>query len=810
LWDDHAFSDVELEFWSQEIFAAALEVEDSARAEFVGRASAGSDRLRRAVEALLDQSWRDPLPRAFVGLCQPGDVVADCFILRPVGRGGMGEVYKAIQRPLKRLVAVKVVTGGVDRLPAVTREAVNTSQLLHPNIVTVYHADLRSERPCLVMEYVDGVSLRTWLDRHWAEHQRAPAGRFIQSVVRQVGLAVGEAHRRGFVHCDLKPENVLLTRRGDEYLVKVVDFGIARRLETPAGALAGTPGYVAPEQLQGASPDARADLFALGVILYELLTGAQPFAAPSNFESYFKTLNVFPTPPRDADVSAWWPIARRALEKDPHDRYQTAQALVAELDRPGALDAGVPRNPLLSELPEVIQQWWQRHSSGFVVAVASFVWGAISLLLSVASGSACVRVFWGSPDSSVLRQIIYGYAVEANAGLWYLLGASLCALTGFAFLDAAFRGLARTNLFVVGTAAQPDPGQPLDLISSRNQRAFRYLTPAILLLALAFVVIPEGVFRRDHAFGWVQADLAAEQLSRSYEALKNEGKIGNTQILHCEGCDLRVTRVYNDANGSQVSRYWFTAFLSFALGHQIALVAFLMWVVAKILFFFGLLSTSLLTEGRRGLRLTPDFYDTDDFRFGLGRLDNVYYTILMLVAVAALGLFLQAAANVAKGTYYFAGDPAPALFGQPVLLIGTLCLLGILLMTPVGVFLLLTIKAVDAEFGRLSEERRSLEASIRDAGSADERGRLGLELERLRERRAIVRKQRLLPLRSPTFVAMLGVVLVMLLAFPYALRWLSSPARVADGGSRSLVETVCAACGNDMPRLPGDTSLPVR
>ena len=799
LWDGYEFPADELGFWSQEIFAAALELAESDRATFVGHACEGSEPLRSEVESLLADLWSDQPAPLFQGVCRPGDVVRDCLILRALGRGGMGEVYKAIQRPLRRIVAVKVVTGGVGASPMFAREAANTARLVHPNIAAVYDADLQSERPCIVMEYVEGISLRLWLDRHWSAREGPPSDDLLRSIVRQVALALGEAHRRGLVHRDVKPENILLTKHATDYTVKVVDFGVARRLDTRGGPVVGTPGYVAPEQLNAAPPDRRSDVFALGVVLYELLTGKQPFAGRTNAETFFNTLSVVPDFPSDASSAELSGIARRALEKSPDDRYQTTEALIADLDGRSTESREIGHNPLLSELPDGVQRWWARRSSGFIVALISFIWGCTTLALSVASGAACVRVVWAASGLTRVHEMIYGYAIEPNAGLWYLIGASLCCLTGFGFLEAAHRGLARTKILVTANSAGACPPSPVESIATRNRRYFKYVTPIIVLLAACFVLVPELGFRRDHAFGWVQADLAGEQATKSYDELRRAGKVGELPALTalCDGCAIHVAAVFNKSTGFQPpSPIGFGVFLALALTHQIAFIGFLWWIAAKILFFFGLLSTALLGGAKEGLRLVPDFQDTDDYRFGLGRLDNVYYTILVFTAVGSFGVFLQVAANVSKGTYFLAGDPAPALFGQAVLLLGTLALLAVLLLTPIGVFLFLTIKAVDEELARLSAARRSLEARLSEAQSMEERDRLRLDIEQTRDRRAIAKKQSLLPIRQPAFLALLAASLLMLVALPLSVQWFNSATRAPSAGRQTISDTVCAVCGN--------------
>jgi hypothetical protein len=391
--------------------------------------------------------------------------------------------------------------------------------------------------------------------------------------------------------------------------------------------------------------------------------------------------------------------------------------------------------------------------------------------------------------------MIYGYAVEPNAGLWYLVGASLCFLIGSAFLEAAHRGLARAPLTAVAGS------DPLARIATRNRRYFRYATPAIAVTAVCFVAIPEIVYRNNHAFGWVQADTAGSYLGSTYAALRQTGRIGELAAVEglCEGCSATVASVANRSGRLFLPpALLFASFLGSALLHQMVLSAFLIWIGAKIVFFFGLLSTALVGGATHGVRLAPDFQDQDDYRFGLGQLDSAYYVMLGLVAAGAIALFLQAAGNISKGTYFLAGDPAPALLGQAVLLLATVGLLAILLVTPAGVFLFLTIKAVNEEMARLSTVRRSLERELAAARSADEREQLRVDLEAVRLQRKTAKKQSLLPLRQPAFIALLVATCLLLLVLPFAVRWLGG-APSPTAGHSTIRGTVCALCGNAAP-----------
>jgi hypothetical protein len=795
LWDDSELSAEDLGLFSQEISAAALDLAPELRPAFLDLACEGSDRMRRQVELLLAEVWEEPPAPLFRGRYRPGDTVRACLILRPIGRGGMGEVYKAIQRPLRRIVAVKVLTSGP--AAALAREAIQTARLIHSNIARVYDADLETLHPCIILEYVDGISLRDWLERHWRSVGGPPAGKLVRSIVRQVALALEEAHRHGLIHRDVKPENILLTKRGEDFAVKVVDFGVARQVDTPGGTIVGTAGYVAPEQLRGMPADLRSDIFGLGVVLYELLTGKHPFIGRTDAETYFNTLSTDPNSHMEGSGAELLASARRALQKSPDDRYQTTQSLIADLDVPGnALQIGP--NPFLSDLPQAVQRWWERRTSGFIVALVSFLWGGLTLIMSLASGAACVRVLWAAPGVARVHEMKYGYAIEPNAGLWYLVGASLCFLTGFGFVEAAHRGLARTKTLSVARSAA-GASNALERIARLNRQYFKYVTPVVILVSVCFVAIPELMFRGDHAFGWAQADIAGDQVSKSYEDLRRDGKIGELSPVTalCEGCSIRVAAVANDASGFQPPPpLWFAIFLAGALTHQIVLVSFIWWIIAKVLFFFGLLSTALVGHAKHALRLEPDFHDTDDYRFGLGRLDNVYYAILVLILLGSLGLFLQLAANVSKGTYLLTGDPAPALFGQVVLLLGTLGLLVVLVLTPVCVFMFLTIKAVDEELMQLSDARKSLESRLAETQSVDEVQRLRVELALIRERRETAGRQRLLPIKQPAFLVLLGTSLMVLVLLPPSVAWFRHPPSPAAIDRPSISDAVCAASGN--------------
>jgi eukaryotic-like serine/threonine-protein kinase len=265
-----------------------------------------------------------------------------------LGAGGMGQVYRARDRVLERTVAVKVLSAAAtqDRelVARFGREARAAAALHHPNIVAVFDSGADGDLQYLVMEYVDGQSLAGLLRQEGV----LDPGRAAE-VGRQVCQALAAAHAAGLVHRDITPGNVLVDPAG---LVKVADFGIAKLAAattmTGDGMVLGTAAYLAPEQAQGRPVDGRSDLYALGCVLYALVTGAPPFVGDSPVAVAARQLTEPPTPPSDRNprVSpALEAVVLTALAKDPADRYQTATAMAQDLDRVIA-DAGADSMPL--------------------------------------------------------------------------------------------------------------------------------------------------------------------------------------------------------------------------------------------------------------------------------------------------------------------------------------------------------------------------------------------------------------------------------------------------------------------------------
>ncbi len=254
-----------------------------------------------------------------------------------LGRGAMGMVYLGYDEAIDRKVAIKTIhrrllrgEDGAEWLARFRREVRAAGRCLHPNIVTIFEYGEEDEVPYIVMEYVQGRELRDYLK----ERQPLPLANAV-AVIVQVLQALGHAHQGGVIHRDIKPGNIILLADGQ---VKVTDFGIAR-LETAigmtqVGTAVGTPNYMAPEQFQGKEADRRVDLYASGVVLFELLTGVRPFDGRGASELMYQVLNE---PPRRAtllnprlplELDA---VLDRALAKAPDNRFQDAGAFIAAL-----------------------------------------------------------------------------------------------------------------------------------------------------------------------------------------------------------------------------------------------------------------------------------------------------------------------------------------------------------------------------------------------------------------------------------------------------------------------------------------------
>jgi len=291
-----------------------------------------------------------------------GQTIGKYRILEALGRGGMAQVYRAYHPQLDRYVAIKVLRSDLvehdEFLARFKREAHAVSGLRHPNIVQVFDFDVQDEQYYMVMELLEGNTLRARLNEYRARGQRMPLPDVLR-ILTEVLAGLGYAHSEGVIHRDIKPANIMLTKRD---VAVVTDFGIAQIVGatqyTVSGALMGTLSYMAPEQGFKGQCDARSDIYSLGIVLYEMLTGYTPFDADTPLAILMKHLND-PLPlPSKSDPSlpaVLEPIVLKALAKDPDDRYQSAAQMAAALQA-AAVEMPAGARPVLPPLGGGVSQ----------------------------------------------------------------------------------------------------------------------------------------------------------------------------------------------------------------------------------------------------------------------------------------------------------------------------------------------------------------------------------------------------------------------------------------------------------------------
>src|SRR5438445_3515672 len=349
-----------MDLWQQvqQLFDAALQQSPEKRQQFLEQECASNQELRREVESLLaahDESGSFVAEPAVAGMAevlhratsrfQPGDTLGAYKVLDLVGRGGMGEVYRARDVRLKRDVAIKVLPRAFaadrERLRRFEQEARSAAALNHPNIISVHDMGTADGSPYIVSELLEGQNLREVL------RQGAVPARKALDYSIQTARGLAAAHDIGIVHRDLKPENLFITKDGR---LKILDFGLAKltRSEgggsdsttaeavpgTEAGRVFGTVGYMSPEQVRGLHADHRSDIFSFGAILYELFSGKRAFSGDSPADTMSAILHQDPpeltraTPPVHPAVDH---TIRHCLEKNPLERFQSAHDIAFHL-----------------------------------------------------------------------------------------------------------------------------------------------------------------------------------------------------------------------------------------------------------------------------------------------------------------------------------------------------------------------------------------------------------------------------------------------------------------------------------------------
>jgi len=337
----------------QSLFLEALDLPPDKRASFLDAACAGNEEMRREVESLIahdgaeagEQRITDALEHLAQSLIdpvtlKPGTRVGDYEVHKLIGSGGMGEVYQARDLRLARNVAIKVLptylTNDPDRLRRFEQEAQAAAALNHPNIVAVHQMGFYEGAPYLVAELLEGHTIRELIKRGPLAWRNA-----IEYGV-QIARGLAAAHGKGITHRDLKPENLFVTKDGH---VKILDFGLAKLSDRPspghagptteAGLVMGTAGYMAPEQVRGQEADYRADFFAFGSILYEMLCGQRAFKKPTAADTMSAILSE--DPPSISQLLPTIPpalqrVVHRCLEKNREQRFQSASDLAFALE----------------------------------------------------------------------------------------------------------------------------------------------------------------------------------------------------------------------------------------------------------------------------------------------------------------------------------------------------------------------------------------------------------------------------------------------------------------------------------------------
>jgi eukaryotic-like serine/threonine-protein kinase len=334
----------------RDVLERALELAPSDRSAYLNQACSSDQSLRQEVETLLASS--DGVRSSFLQSSSalrvtltPGAKLGEYEVESLLGSGGMGEVYRARDSRLGRDVAIKVLpsfaSADLNRLRRFEQEARAAAALNHPNILAVFQMGTYEGAPYLVSELLDGETLREQIKRGRLSVRKA-----VDYGV-QTARGVAAAHEKGIIHRDLKPENLLVTKDGR---VKILDFGLAKLTQlqsdsehdaaprnegTEPGVLMGTVGYMSPEQVRGQTADHRADIFAFGAILYEMLAGKRPFQKPTSADTMSAILNE--DPPGISQITTNIPpalqrVVHRCLEKNPEQRFQSASDLAFALD----------------------------------------------------------------------------------------------------------------------------------------------------------------------------------------------------------------------------------------------------------------------------------------------------------------------------------------------------------------------------------------------------------------------------------------------------------------------------------------------
>src|SRR6516164_7914819 len=397
-------------------------------------------------------------------LLQPGDLIGGRYeILQLLGEGGMGAVYKALDQRVERTVALKLIRPEMASNPAILarfkQELLTAHQVTHKNVTRIYDLAEAEGIQFITMEFVEGSDLRRIL----ITHGKLPPEESIE-IIRQVCLALDAAHSAGVIHRDLKPQNIMQETKTGR--VVVMDFGLARSMESEGmaqtGALLGTIEYMSPEQSMGKTLDQRSDIFAVGLIFYELLTGKTPYKSDSAMASLMRRNQERAVPVAELDASVpqvLSDIVSKCLERDVENRYQNVQQILADLDacqgaRPTLASSAIYPPAAVAPKPAGLAIPWKLAAAG-LAAVLLLAGGLVFKLKGPAKSSgphASVSVLVGDFTNHTGDPIFDG-TLEPMFNV---------ALEGASFVNAYNRGSARQL-----AQKLPHPTDKLDEQSAR-------------------------------------------------------------------------------------------------------------------------------------------------------------------------------------------------------------------------------------------------------------------------------------------------------------------------------------------------------
>ena len=407
------------ERWQQikAVLEQALETPQQERSAFLDQACAADAEMRKELDSLLRSD--EEVRSGFLHSTIPpvtlirGNRIGEYEVRGLVGSGGMGEVYRARDTRLDRDVAIKVLPAYLssdrDRLRRFEQEAQATAALNHPNILSVFQFGSFEGAPYLVTELLEGETLRELIRRGPIAQRKA-----IDFAI-QIAQALAAAHGKGIVHRDLKPENIFITRDGR---IKILDFGLAKLIgldprhdaqtsaDTEPGTIMGTASYMSPEQVRGLAADNRSDIFAFGVIIYEMLSGKRAFHRETSADTMSAILKEESPPLPETVAPALSRIVRRCLEKNPEQRFQSASDLGFAL--------------------EAITTMSDTSSAQFVRKPRRLWPIAVSALLVVASLLAAVLWLGKSfPPNQHVSQVKFSVALPSNDTIGEFVGSSV-------------------------------------------------------------------------------------------------------------------------------------------------------------------------------------------------------------------------------------------------------------------------------------------------------------------------------------------------------------------------------------------------